>query len=249
MNPQVSIIIASYNSDKSIRKALNSVLNQTYQDWECIVIDGASKDKTLSIVKEYENFDPRFRHVSEPDHGIYDAFNKGWKLAKGEWIHYLGSDDSLEKDGITVLMKEINDEVGVISGSCWIDKIDGTVVSQPSIGIEGCHQAKITRKSEIEKNGGFDCSYKIFADYDLYVRMKNAGVVFMNIKEEVAHFTMDGTSQKLKNLIRCNNEYRRIFKTNGIRYSIFKQFNYLVRTTLSILYRKGRKVINYCKII
>ena len=89
----VSIIIATYNSEKTLRRALDSVLNQTYQDWECIVVDGASKDNTIEIVKEYVSKDTRFRYVSEPDHGIYDAFNKGWKMAKGEWVMYLGSDD------------------------------------------------------------------------------------------------------------------------------------------------------------
>ena len=79
----VSIIIATYNSGKTLRRALDSVLNQSYQDWECIVVDGASKDNTIGIVKEYVKKDSRFRYISEPDHGIYDAFNKGWKMAKG----------------------------------------------------------------------------------------------------------------------------------------------------------------------
>ena len=78
----VSIIVATYNSDKTLRQALDSVLNQSYQDWECIVVDGASKDSTIDIVKEYVSKDSRFRYISEPDNGIYDAFNKGWKMAK-----------------------------------------------------------------------------------------------------------------------------------------------------------------------
>ncbi len=71
------------------KRALDSVLNQSYQDWECIVVDGASKDNTIGIVKEYVSKDARFRYISEPDHGIYDAFNKGWKMAKGQWVMYL----------------------------------------------------------------------------------------------------------------------------------------------------------------
>ena len=104
----VSIIIATYNSGKTLRRALDSVLNQSYQDWECIVVDGASKDNTIAIVKEYVKKDSRFRYISEPDHGIYDAFNKGWKMAKGEWVMYLGSDDEYTKDGIKALLENSN---------------------------------------------------------------------------------------------------------------------------------------------
>ena len=112
----VSIIIATYNSEKTLRRALDSVLNQSYQDWECIVVDGASKDNTIEIVKEYVSKDSRFRYMSEPDHGIYDAFNKGWKMAKGEWVMYLGSDDEYTMDGIKVLM-ENSDGADVVYGN------------------------------------------------------------------------------------------------------------------------------------
>lgn len=104
----VSIIIATYNSEKTLRRALDSVLNQSYQDWECIVVDGASKDNTIGIVKEYVKKDSRFRYISEPDHGIYDAFNKGWKMAKGEWVMYLGSDDRLTTNGFSEVFKDSN---------------------------------------------------------------------------------------------------------------------------------------------
>ena len=76
--PLVTIIIATYNSSATLREALSSVLNQSFQGWECIIVDGASKDNTIEIMEEYCEKDARFRYVSEPDNGIYDAFNKGW---------------------------------------------------------------------------------------------------------------------------------------------------------------------------
>ena len=117
-NKMVSIIIATYNSEKTLRRALDSVLNQSYQDWECIVVDGASKDNTIGIVKEYVKKDSRFRYNSEPDHGIYDAFNKGWKMAKGEWVMYLGSDDEYTKEGIKALMDN-SDGADVVYGDTY----------------------------------------------------------------------------------------------------------------------------------
>ena len=83
MNPDVSIIIATFNAGKTLKVALTSVLNQTFQSWECVIVDGGSKDNTVEIIREYELKDNRFRHISEPDNGIYDAFNKGWRMAKG----------------------------------------------------------------------------------------------------------------------------------------------------------------------
>ena len=106
MKFDVSIIIATYNSERTIKRALESVMNQTYQNWECLVIDGNSKDKTIEIVNNFVKLDSRFRYISESDNGIYDAFNKGWQKAKGKWIYYLGSDDWLEEDGLRLLMKE-----------------------------------------------------------------------------------------------------------------------------------------------
>lgn len=238
-NPKVSIIIASYNSDKTISKTLESVVNQTFQDWECIVVDGMSKDNTIEIVKEYASKDPRIRYISEPDKGIYDAFNKGWKMAKGEWIHYLGSDDWLTKESFTQLIKESSNIYDVISGGCWIYKIDGSKKKQMSIGFEGCHQAKLTQRSSIEKYSGFNQKYKIFADFDLYLRMKNNGAKIKNVDAMVAYFSMGGTSQSISNLLKCNQEFKCIYKENGMKYSIFKQIHYLTYTYLSIMYRKA----------
>ena len=138
----VSIIIATYNSEKTLRRALDSVLNQSYQDWECIVVDGASKDNTIGIVKEYVKKDSRFRYISEPDHGIYDAFNKGWKMAKGEWVMYLGSDDRLTQNGFTEVFEDDYPDYDIISGDVFIEKIDGSVKPNISEGYAGCHQGK-----------------------------------------------------------------------------------------------------------
>ena len=241
--PLVSIIIATFNSEKTLSKTLESVIMQDFQDWECIIVDGKSTDNTISIVTKYTKKDSRISFISEKDKGIYDAFNKGWQLAKGEWIHYLGSDDSLTKESFTNLLNCETSEYDVISGNCWIHKIDGSIKKQISIGFKGCHQAKITRKSTIEKMGGFDMQFKILADFDLYMRMENAKCSVKNINTMVAHFTMDGTSQKLSNIWNCNKEYRIIYKKNNNKYGIFQQLRYCSYTILSIIFRKTIRIL------
>ena len=93
----ISIITATYNSEKTLEKTFESVLNQKDTDFEYIIIDGNSNDNTVEIIKEYDSkFKEKgikFNYISEPDKGIYDAFNKGIEQSSGKWISYLGSDD------------------------------------------------------------------------------------------------------------------------------------------------------------
>ena len=242
MCPKVSIVIATYNSSKTIRTALESVLKQKFCDWECIIVDGNSSDSTVDIVKEFVVKDSRFSFISEKDNGIYDAFNKGWKRSKGEWIHYLGSDDKLTENSFLPFFSSQNDEFAVLSGSAYIQKQDNTVVLQKSNLWEGCHQAKLTRRSVIESLNGFDEKYKILADLDLYVRMKNAGYLVRNIEDPIAYFAMDGVSQKISTLFRRYNEYLSIFKSDKTEsHPRTHAFIILVRSFMSILYRKIRK--------
>lgn len=209
--PVVSIIIATYNSGKTLRRALESVLTQSFQDWECVIVDGASKDNTLQIVEEYEKKDTRFRHISEPDKGIYDAFNKGWKNAKGEWIHYLGSDDWLTEDGFSRLFSQ-NVDADLIGGSVYLvregedDKLQGTHLA------DGCHQAFIMKRSVIKNLGGFDENYKIIADKDLLVRIVTGGYSVINNEIPISYFNTGGVSQKFSSLLQVNKERYKVYK-------------------------------------
>lgn len=212
----VSIIIATYNSGKTLKCALDSVLHQSYQDWECIVVDGASKDNTIEIVKEFVSKDSRFRYISESDHGIYDAFNKGWKMAKGEWVMYLGSDDRLTQNGFTEVFEDDYPDYDIISGDVFIEKIDGSVKPNISEGYAGCHQGKFARPSLLERMNGFDEQYRILADKDLMVRMEKAGVKIFNSHHFVAYFVMDGASQNIKGEWKRYKERVKIYRNNNI---------------------------------
>lgn len=241
--PNISIIIATYNSDKTLRIALDSVLNQNYQDWECVIVDGASKDQTLTIVKEFEEKDSRFRHISESDRGIYDAFNKGWQMAKGEWIHYLGDDDWLTPDGFQILMQQPLDGIDVVTGHCYIKKIDGTIKPNYSVGLGGCHQGKLTRRSVLERYNGFDMQFPVLADKDLMLRMESGGVRVLNVNTFVAYFSMTGMSQKFKGLYSRSNEYYIICRRNGVNKPFIEAFSYFYKNLFTISYRKMRKCL------
>jgi glycosyltransferase involved in cell wall biosynthesis len=93
-----SIIIPTFNSEKVLRECLNSIVEQTFNNYEIILIDGLSTDSTVDIIKEYSLNNPNIHWVSEKDLGIYDAMNKGIKIANGEWVYFLGSDDKLSSN-------------------------------------------------------------------------------------------------------------------------------------------------------
>lgn len=232
----VSIIIATYNSEKTLRRALLSVLNQSYQDWECIIVDGASKDRTIDFVKEFAIKDSRFRYISEPDHGIYDAFNKGWKMAKGEWIMYLGSDDEYTKDGIKSLM-ENSDGADVVYGDVILrfsnkkDKIQQASVTD-FVGTSAfcCHQAVAMKTSVVKLFNGFDESYKLLADWDLLRKVGQKGAKYRYVNASIAYFSTGGASSY------------NYFSTIEA-YRIYRKTNNYFRARITLVYRIIRKFL------
>lgn len=216
MNFKISVVIATYNACKTIAKALESVQQQSFKDWECLVVDGASKDDTVSIVETFCRKDHRFRYISEPDKGIYDAFNKGWRMAKGEWILYLGADDFLFPDGLAELMKHAG-EADVIYGDCELrfertKRIRGNLpLSCIRHRLPACHQSFVMRRSVIEKLGGFNLEYKVYGDFDLIQRAYMAGFTFKETKAVISSFSVGGVSS---DNISAEAERYRVMKNN-----------------------------------
>lgn len=214
----ISIIIATFNSEKTLKQCLNSVIDQSFNDWECIIIDGLSKDNTINIIQDYASMDQRFKFISEKDHGIFDALNKGIKLAKGEWIYVLGSDDLLTVNGLKDLYKETKD-YDIVYGNT-IDKYSNGVLRKPhskdyhivTKNMFCSHQAIIMKKDVIEKLGYFSLRYPLKADFDLIQKAFLKGYKFHQIDAEVAYFSMDGVSGKASSIQEL--ERYKILKTN-----------------------------------
>lgn len=222
---KLSIIIATYNAGLTLEKALNSVISLKYSDWECLIIDGQSKDDTLKIISKFEKEDERIKHISEKDNGIYDAFNKGWKKASGEWIYYLGADDHLTCDGMSLLMQRtvgIDEQIAIVSGGVFRVCQDGNQHIIMSKDFVGSHQSMVTRRSVLEKMGGFDYrKYKILADYDLFIRIKNSGYGVINCPAIVAYFHAGGTSERLDMMKQIIKEKYNILKSDAYCKSPF----------------------------
>lgn len=201
-NLKVSIITVCYNSEATIGRTIESVLNQTWENIEYIVIDGNSTDGTIKTVKEYEAaFDGRLRYVSEPDSGIYDAMNKGIRMATGRLIGIINSDDYYEAQAVERMTEAMGvDRYQILYGftrslrngeECSVGRQSHVFLRENMIGHPSCF---VTREV-YEDFGCFDLQYVSVADYDFMLRMSEIPEVkFYPVDFLIANFTLGGMS-------------------------------------------------------
>lgn len=182
---KVSIITASYNSAATIKQTIISVLQQTYTNIEYIIVDGYSTDNTLQIVKTMlPEFKGRLIYISEQDKGIYDAMNKGIRMATGDVVGILNSDDYFTAhDVIEKMVESFTKDVDAVYGDVHFVREDDTTncaryysgaFFKPwlvKFGFIAPHPSFYIRKSIYEKYGLYDIKYKIAADFELIARM------------------------------------------------------------------------------
>jgi glycosyltransferase involved in cell wall biosynthesis len=201
--PFLSIIIPTFNSSKTLEAAVNSVLQQTFIDFEILIIDGLSQDKTLEIAKEYN--DERIKIWSEKDNGIYDAMNKGISKATGEWIYFLGSDDRLINNKVLddVFGNRKAQEYDLIYGNVlwgesaelYYGKFDEFILSYTNI----CHQAIFYKRKILTQEGGFDLSYPALADWKLNIHcFLDPAIKTLYLPYLIAKFNINGSSKDFK---------------------------------------------------
>jgi len=178
-NPTVSIITATLNSAKTLEETIQSVRLQTYPHIEHLIIDGGSTDGTLDIVERYRS--SLARVVSEPDDGIYDAFNKGIVASSGEILYFLNSDDTLaDSDVIEHFVRRFQEwpEVWAIYGNVRVREGARELILGRSLTVDDFrrgeypqHPAMFVRRHVFEKLGPFDTRYRIAGDIDLIARL------------------------------------------------------------------------------
>ena len=207
---KISLITVTFNSSKTLRDTICSVLQQTYLDIEYILIDGMSNDETVDIIKEYEpRFGKRMCWVSEKDNGLYDAMNKGTKKANGEYIAFLNSDDWYELDAVSIIAQFADGKNDLISGIIKLYKNDLFLYAHGS-SMDNIYNEMIAHPSTFMKRdlfwelGGYDLSYKYVADYDLMLRLKKHGGHFVFVDKVIANFRLEGASSDVNSLLEKN---------------------------------------------
>lgn len=227
---KVSIITVCFNSESTIKETIESVLSQDYSNIEYIIVDGGSIDKTVDIIKSYGNKISKW--VSEKDEGLYDAMNKGLKMAQGDVVGIINSDDVYIDNGVisTVLqlLKEKKSDC-IYADLVYVDKKNKNKpiryydsshfhINKFRYGWMPAHPTFFAKKHVYEEVGQFDTSYKIAADFEMLIRILHINKKsFTYFPSPIIKMRYGGASTSgLINNFKLNKEIIRACKQNGI---------------------------------
>ena len=234
---KVSIITTTYNSEATVEMTIQSVLRQTYADIEYLIVDGASKDGTLDIVRKYESlFQGRMRWVSEKDRGLYDALNTGIASSTGDIVGILNSDDFFtSNDVIQRMVNDFSDDVDAVYGDIHFVSPGNLNKSvryyssrffrpwQLRFGYMPAHPSFYARRYVFDKVGLYSLDYKIAADYDMMVRIFFVhNIKTKYIPMDFVTMRVGGLSTKnFQNRIKITLEDVKACKSNGLYSNVF----------------------------
>ncbi len=239
--PLISIITITYNAAPNLAPTMKSVAEQTCNDFEHLIIDGASSDNTLEIARKMSS--PNLRILSEPDNGLYDAMNKGLKMAKGKYVIFLNAGDAFHSNDVLANYAEAakKDPDIIYSDTVIVDKTRKVLgprhLSVPNVltfssfksGMLICHQAFMARRDIAPF---YDTSYKFSADYEWTLRciLRSKPGNCINLKMVGIDYLNDGLTDKNK------------LKSLAERFSIMKTYYGFVPTIFNHVSFIGRAV-------
>lgn len=235
---KISLITVTYNSGSTLSTTIQSILSQTYPQIEYIIVDGASKDNTVSIIKEYEpQFKGRLRWISEPDKGLYDAMNKGIRMATGDIVGILNSDDFFTSKNIIQKVVDAfrhDTELKAVYGDVHFvspDNLDKCVRYYSSkvfnrnlmkLGFMPAHPSFYIRKECFEKYGDYKTDYKIAADFEFLLRViykNNIKTQYLPI-DMVTMRTGGASTSGIESHKRIMKEHLRAFRENEVHTNV-----------------------------
>lgn len=212
----LSIITINRNNAAGLEKTMNSVLSQSYSDFEYVVVDGASTDNSVDVIRRFSiQFGDRLKWVSEPDKGIYNAMNKGIRMASGDYVEFLNSGDCLVAEDVVLKMFTVLDKEGypsILYGNMLKNLPDGTILKDKCFAGQDItflgfytgslnHSPAYIDRSLFDKYGLYDENLKIVSDWKWYLQ----AIIFggekpMYTDVDVTLFDMNGISETNKDL-------------------------------------------------
>lgn len=246
MGMKISVITVCFNAEEEIASTIKSVLNQTYEEYEYVIVDGKSVDRTMAIINEiandYMKHKKNIKIISEKDTGIYNAMNKGIKHAKGDWIIFLNAGDTFFNntvlDNVSNLILPNTD--AIYGDTYYIEKkerflVKGRKISEVKKSMPFCHQSFLCKKSIIQELL-FNEKYRICADYDLICRIYLKDYTFQYEEIIFSNYKLGGFSQRNQKL--CIKESIDIRKQYGfinneqlwyLKYIIYISVNGIIK--------------------
>jgi glycosyltransferase involved in cell wall biosynthesis len=240
--PIISIITVCKNPGKEIEKTINSVISQKFKDVQYIVIDGGSADGTQEYLKKLKKKKIISKLVIEKDKGVYDAINKGIKLANGKFIGIIHAGDTYKKNIFFKLLKNFNSKTDIIYGLCELDfiyfskiiKLNKNSYKNLKKKMSIMHPSTFVNKAVYDKIGLYNKNFKISGDFDFFYRSINKNYKFLFVNKVLTKIVYGGISTKLNNLfliVKENSDI--IYNKNNF---ICKFFSYFSEITFGFFY-------------
>ena len=254
--PLISVVTVCYNSEKTIEKTIQSILSQTNNNYEYIVVDGKSTDRTIEIVESYiEKFDGRLKYISEKDSGIYNAMNKGIKRCNGDIIGILNSDDYYSNNTLELVAKKYADEkypLLIINGDMERINGKGDVVcryrfSEEQVKSKSCfgHPSMFAAKAVYDRIGLYDETYKLAADGEWQYRAHEAPEVkYILVHEVFNHMREGGASDNFKYRWKWFSErvrMKKCYKKGSTVRIYWQEFKSVIRTDIKSIVSDSMK--------
>lgn len=203
-NPLVSIITVCFNAVNDIEETIQSVINQTYENIEYIIVDGGSKDGTIDIIQKYESHIAKW--VSEPDKGIYDAMNKAIELASGKWLNFMNAGDYfVDHHVIANILNWFDSDSDILYGDTIIElgerhivtvKAKTDALANPKSMAMGFNHQSTFVKTELAKLYPFDLSFKLAADFNMMLTLYRKSYKFGYVGIPIAYYDTYGVSSQ-----------------------------------------------------
>ncbi len=216
----LSIITINYNNAIGLKKTMQSVVNQTWSDFEYIVIDGNSSDNSVAIIKEF-NF-ANLTWISEPDTGIYNAMNKGIKMANGDYLLFLNSGDYFYNNQVLEKVKNyFSSSISFLSGHLFYEKENKEIIKKHPKNISFsylvaksiAHPSTFIKKEMFKKYGFYNEFNKIVSDWEFFFKTIGLnGESFLSIDQIITVFDASGISSNEENLKQVEDERNKVFK-------------------------------------
>lgn len=252
MELKITVITVCYNAEKEIEKTLKSVLGQTFHPFEYLIIDGKSHDNTVEIAESYrsqfERKGIRYVVLSEKDTGIYNAMNKGLRIARGDFISFLNVGDWYQPDALSKINNFYHENpFDLTYGGLNYILPNGNVVVKMSrldkilVSSRNWNHPSMFLRRELYEEYGFDESFPVYADFNLYIKLRKSNIIIRVIPEIITNFAADGISTDVnlnKVLSRAKEKYR-AYRLN--HYSSFYWFEAYGWEIAKMLYLKMKR--------